>query len=142
VVVHCSPAQQLARLTARDGLSADEALARVRSQMSIGEKRAGPRELRRNERRQQLSRGAPRLRPRLEGTRRRRAAADPARERQIPGLRAPGGRHRVDVEYHPLGLGVGVAVSLLSAALVAKRAPRVGAGPHSSAQARPIPVLP
>jgi dephospho-CoA kinase len=38
VVVHCSEAMQIDRLTKRDGLGRDEALARIRSQMSAAEK--------------------------------------------------------------------------------------------------------
>lgn len=39
VVVHCTPDEQLRRLMARDGLSREDAEARLRSQMPIGEKR-------------------------------------------------------------------------------------------------------
>lgn len=39
VVVHCSPAEQLRRLMARDALSRETALARIRAQMPIREKR-------------------------------------------------------------------------------------------------------
>jgi len=38
VVVHCSEAMQVERLTRRDGLGRDEALARIRSQMPAAEK--------------------------------------------------------------------------------------------------------
>ena len=38
VVVHCTPELQLERLMARDGLSRDDALRRIRSQMPIEEK--------------------------------------------------------------------------------------------------------
>jgi dephospho-CoA kinase len=39
VVVHCPPEVQLRRLMARDGIAEDQALARIRAQMPIGEKR-------------------------------------------------------------------------------------------------------
>lgn len=40
VVVHCDPAEQLARLRARDGLDEAAARARIEAQMPVGEKRA------------------------------------------------------------------------------------------------------
>jgi dephospho-CoA kinase len=39
VVVHCSPATQLQRLMARDGIGEEQALPRIRAQMPIDEKR-------------------------------------------------------------------------------------------------------